>query len=109
MTQIFLYTPILVLMAMGFNESELYELPFQFSTRWYSALASNTELLTSSFNSIFLAVITAVVATSIGTLAALALSRRTFNRGPFRPARLRLTRARLLASIWVSGPGMSGI
>lgn len=75
---IFLYTPILVLMAMGFNESELYELPFRFSTRWYSALASNTELLTSSFNSIVLAVITAVVATTIGTLAALALSRRTF-------------------------------
>ncbi len=43
MTQIFLYTPILVLMAMGFNESELYKLPFKFSTRWYSALASNTE------------------------------------------------------------------
>ena len=75
---IFLYTPILVLMAMGFNESELYELPFHFSTRWYSALATNTELLTSGFNSIVLAVITAVVATAIGTLAALALSRRSF-------------------------------
>lgn len=75
---IFLYTPILLLMAMGFNESELYELPFKFSTRWHSALSTNTELLTSSFNSIVLAVITAVVATTIGTLAALALSRRTF-------------------------------
>ncbi|MDO8983452.1 ABC transporter permease [Cypionkella sp.] len=73
MILIFLYTPIFVLMAMGFNESELYELPFKFSTRWYSALSTNTELLTSGFNSIVLAVITA-----IGTLAALALSRRTF-------------------------------
>jgi ABC-type spermidine/putrescine transport system permease subunit II len=78
MILIFLYTPIFVIMAMGFNESELYELPFKFSTRWYSALSTNTELLTSGFNSIVLAVITAILATAIGTLAALALSRRTF-------------------------------
>ena len=75
---IFLYTPILVLMAMGFNHSELYQLPFRFSTRWYSDLMSNKELLTSGFNSIILALITSIVATVIGTLAALALSRRTF-------------------------------
>lgn len=75
---IFLYTPILVLMAMGFNESPLYELPFHFSTRWYEALMGNQELLTSSLNSLVLALITAVVATAIGTIAALALSRRQF-------------------------------
>ncbi|MEO8241981.1 MAG: ABC transporter permease, partial [bacterium] len=75
---IFLYTPILVLMAMGFNQSPLYELPFHFSTRWYTALISNQILLTSSFNSLVLALITSVVATAIGTIAALALSRRSF-------------------------------
>jgi ABC-type spermidine/putrescine transport system permease subunit II len=75
---VFLYTPILVLMAMGFNASPLYELPFQFSTRWYSDLMGNKGLLTSGLNSVVLALVTAVVATAIGTLAALALSRRQF-------------------------------
>jgi ABC-type spermidine/putrescine transport system permease subunit II len=75
---VFLYTPILVLMAMGFNASPLYELPFQFSTRWYSDLMGNKGLLTAGLNSVVLALVTAVVATAIGTLAALALSRRQF-------------------------------
>ncbi|MDX3926856.1 MAG: ABC transporter permease [Shinella sp.] len=75
---VFLYTPILVMMAMGFNESPLYELPFSFSTRWYEALLSNQPLLTAGVNSIVIAIITAVVATTLGTMAAVALSRRTF-------------------------------
>ncbi|WP_439619016.1 ABC transporter permease [Shinella sp.] len=75
---LFLYTPIVVMMAMGFNESSLYEMPFSFSTRWYEALYDNTPLLTSGLNSIIIAVITAVIATSLGTMAAVALERRTF-------------------------------
>lgn len=74
----FLYTPIIVMMAMGFNESPLYQLPFSFSMRWYSALMDNTILLTAGLNSIIIAVITAVVATSLGTVASVALSRHTF-------------------------------
>jgi ABC-type spermidine/putrescine transport system permease subunit II len=74
----FLYTPIIVMMAMGFNESPLYELPFTFSFRWYEALLGNKQLLTAGMNSIIIAVITSVLATSLGTLAATALARRTF-------------------------------
>jgi ABC-type spermidine/putrescine transport system permease subunit II len=74
----FLYTPILVMMAMGFNASPLYELPFTFSTRWYEALLGNRQLLTAGMNSIIIAVITSVVATILGTMASVALSRRTF-------------------------------
>lgn len=74
----FLYTPILVMMAMGFNASPLYELPFTFSTRWYEALLGNRQLLTAGMNSIIIAVITSVVATTFGTMASVALSRRTF-------------------------------
>jgi ABC-type spermidine/putrescine transport system permease subunit II len=74
----FLYTPILVMMAMGFNASPLYELPFTFSTRWYEALLGNRQLLTAGMNSIIIAVITSVVATTLGTMASVALSRRTF-------------------------------
>ncbi|AYG62379.1 ABC transporter permease [Rhizobium jaguaris] len=75
---VFLYTPILVMMAMGFNASPLYELPFSFSTRWYEALWNNNILLTAGMNSIIIAVITAAVATALGTMASVALSRSTF-------------------------------
>lgn len=75
---IFLYTPILVMMVMGFNASPLYELPFTFSTHWYEALWSNTVLLKAGMNSIIIALITAVLATTLGTMASVALSRRTF-------------------------------
>lgn len=75
---VFLYLPIVVMIAMGFNESALYELPFRFSTQWYSALATNDPLITSGINSVVIALVTAAVATIFGTMASVALSRRTF-------------------------------
>ncbi|MDQ0509142.1 ABC transporter permease [Ancylobacter amanitiformis] len=75
---IFLYLPIAVLIAMGFNESPLYQLPFSFSSHWYVELMSNRKLLNASWNSVLIAAITAVIATVLGTLAAVALSRRQF-------------------------------
>ncbi|GGE04079.1 peptide ABC transporter permease [Aureimonas endophytica] len=75
----FLYLPIAVLVAMGFNESPLYALPFHFTTHWYEALGENTRLLRASWNSVLIAAVTAVIATTLGTLAAVALSRREFH------------------------------
>jgi ABC-type spermidine/putrescine transport system permease subunit II len=74
----FLYLPILMMMAMGFNESPLYELPFAFSTQWYASLAGNTQLVNSGINSIWIAIATSIIATALGTMASVALSRRTF-------------------------------
>ena len=75
---VFLYAPIAVMIAMGFNQSPLYTLPFTFSTTWYEALAGNTKLLRAGWNSVLIASITAVLATILGTMAAVALSRRSF-------------------------------
>jgi spermidine/putrescine transport system permease protein len=75
---IFLYTPIIVMVAMAFNASPLYAMPFEFSTRWFSALAGNAVLLDSTRNSLVIAVLTALIATALGTAAALALERRRF-------------------------------
>ncbi|ESR27015.1 ABC transporter permease [Lutibaculum baratangense] len=75
---VFLYLPIVVMAAMGFNASPLYALPFEFSTRWYQDLAGNDRLIEAGWNSIWLAVLTSVLATVFGTLAALALWRRSF-------------------------------
>jgi spermidine/putrescine transport system permease protein len=74
----FLYLPIAVMILMAFNRSALYELPFVFDTVWFEKLASNDRLLTASFNSVAIAAINAVVATALGTLAALAFARYQF-------------------------------
>lgn len=73
---VFLYAPIAVLVAMSFNDSPLYQLPFVASTRWYAELAGNAKLLRASWNSVWLACVTAVIATVLGTAAAVALERR---------------------------------
>lgn len=75
---IFLYAPIAVMVLMGFNASDLYALPFTPSLHWYEELAGNDRLIAASRNSVLVALVTAILATLLGTLAALALSRRTF-------------------------------
>jgi spermidine/putrescine transport system permease protein len=74
----FLYLPIAVMTAMAFNASPLYALPFDFSLAWFSELAANDKLLSATRNSVGVALVTSALATAIGTLAALALSRRKF-------------------------------
>ena len=74
----FLYLPIFVLALMGFNESVHYELPFRFSTQWYERLPGNERLITATLNSIWLALANTVIATVLGTMAALAFARYLF-------------------------------
>jgi spermidine/putrescine transport system permease protein len=66
------------MVAMGFNASPLYELPFNFSTTWYQQLMGNRPLLVAGANSIIIASLASVLATTMGTIAAIALSRRRF-------------------------------
>lgn len=74
----FLYAPIVVMILMAFNESVLYELPIKFTTAWFHRLAQNDRLITASINSVALASINAVVATALGTMAALGFARYDF-------------------------------
>ncbi len=64
---VFLYTPIVVLMVMGFNESRYNTLPFSFSMKWYTALSENDVLINAAVNSLVLAVITALVCVVLAT------------------------------------------
>mgnify|MGYP001147292218 CR=1 FL=1 len=77
----FLYLPILVLMAYSFNDSRLATVWGGFSTRWYSALLDNDQILDAAWLSLEIAVISATAATVMGTLAALALNRMGRYRG----------------------------
>jgi spermidine/putrescine transport system permease protein len=75
---VFLYAPIVVMMVMAFNASPLYQLPMEWSGRWFVALMDNRRLLSASGTSVGLALLTSLIATSLGTLAALAFARYTF-------------------------------
>jgi spermidine/putrescine transport system permease protein len=69
----FLYTPIIVLMVMGFNESRYNTLPFSFSLKWYSALAQNEVLIHAAVNSFILALITALICVVLATMFVLGM------------------------------------
>ena len=74
----FLYAPVLVMAAMSFNASEFYQLPFTFSTEWYSRLSGNAEILNASWRSVWIAFLVTAIATTLGTMASLALYRYDF-------------------------------
>ena len=75
---LFLYLPIIVMAVMSFNVSEFYQLPFRFTTDWYSALWRNDEIIASAWRSIWIALTTTLIATTLGTAAAVAIFRYDF-------------------------------
>ncbi len=77
----FLYIPIFVLIAYSFNNARLATVWGGFSTRWYSALLENAQILDAALLSLQIALVSATVATLLGTLAALGLNRMGGYRG----------------------------
>lgn len=76
---IFFYIPIFTLIAFSFQEGRFLTLPFEgISLRWYGELFRNANALNALWNSTLIAVITTVIATAIGTLAAIAAVRYRF-------------------------------
>jgi putrescine transport system permease protein len=71
----FLYGPILLLVVYSFNGSRLVTVWGGFSTRWYAALAHDVQLVASVRTSLSVALLSALIATFNGTLAAIALVR----------------------------------
>lgn len=74
----FLYAPILVMGLMSFNASEFYAFPLSFTFDWYRKLASNADIIASAWRSLWIALATTGIATTLGTAAALALFRYEF-------------------------------
>jgi putrescine transport system permease protein len=71
----FLYLPIIILVIYSFNASRLVAVWGGWSTRWYAALVQDEPLLQAASISFRIAFIAALVATFLGTLAAVALIR----------------------------------
>ena len=86
---LFLIAPILVFIPLSFNVEPYFTYtrgmltldPDAYSLRWYDDFLSSRSWLTSVRNSVFIATFATLIATTLGTLAALGLSRRHM---PFR-------------------------
>ncbi|MDF1630931.1 ABC transporter permease subunit [Mycoplana sp. MJR14] len=77
----FLYLPIVLLVVFSFNESRLVTVWAGFSTKWYVALFNNQGLMDAAWVTIRVALLSATIATVLGTMAALSLVRFTRFRG----------------------------
>ncbi|MFN4165721.1 MAG: ABC transporter permease [Ferrovibrio sp.] len=71
----FLYLPILLVVIFSFNASKLVTVWGGFSLHWYGVLFSNPAYLEAALHSLQIAVAAATLATLLGTLGALALTR----------------------------------
>jgi len=75
----FLYLPILLLVIYSFNDSKLVTVWGGWSTRWYVDMWKNEGLMDAAWVTIRVALLSATIATALGLLAAIALTRmRTF-------------------------------
>ncbi|MBB5220222.1 putrescine transport system permease protein [Amaricoccus macauensis] len=72
---IFLYAPIVSLIVFSFNENKLATVWSGFSTQWYVALFQNAQILGAAWISLKVAVVSATLASILGTLAAYVLVR----------------------------------
>jgi putrescine transport system permease protein len=71
----FLYLPILVLVVYSFNASRLVTVWGGWSLRWYQEFFNDRAMIEAAWMSVRVAAASASIATLLGTLAALALSR----------------------------------
>lgn len=77
---LFLYLPIVLLVAFSFNKSRLVTVWGGFSTHWYGALFRNQQILDAAWLSIRVGALSATLAVVLGTLTGMALTRF----GPFK-------------------------
>lgn len=70
---IFMYAPIATLVVLSFNASKTRAKWGGFTTKWYTRLFSNSEIMQALYNTLLIALLSAVFATLIGTIAALSI------------------------------------
>ena len=77
----FFYIPILSMIVYSFNASRLATVWGGFSTKWYVSLLSNEKVIDALVLSLKIALVSATIATILGTMAGIALARFTKFRG----------------------------
>ena len=97
----FLLLPILVIMPLSFSDSSFLVYPIPaFSLKWYQNLFGSAEWARAAKNSFLIAPAATLVATSLGTLAAVGLARTSF---PFKGLLMSLLIAPMVVPIVVVG------
>lgn len=108
---IFLITPILVIIPLSFNVEPYFTFtqgmlsldPEAYSLRWYDDFISNTQWTHSVKNSFIIAIAATILATILGTLAALGLSNANM---PFRSLTMGLLISPMIVPLIISAAGM---
>ncbi len=76
---VFLVVPILVIVPLSFNEGSFLSYPLSgFSLRWYQEFLGSQEWMRALRNSLIIAPAATLLATALGTLAAVGLARGEF-------------------------------
>ena len=69
----FLYAPVLVMIVFSFNSSESVWVFENFSLDWYKSLITNTSMLNALKHTLIIAILSASIATVLGTAAAVGI------------------------------------
>ena len=72
---LFLYAPIAVLIVLSFNNSKSRAKWGGFTLKWYKEMFHNEDILNAFVTTLAIALISALIATLLGTLAAVAMNR----------------------------------
>lgn len=76
---LFLYLPIVAIVALSFNDSQSVSLPWKgFTLKWYISIFSNAEVMQSLWNSFYVSLGTVLIAVILGVPAAIAMDRYDF-------------------------------
>ena len=76
---LFMFAPIAVVVLLSFNSAQFGSFPIEgFSLRWFEELFNNAAIVRAFQTSLWLAIVTAIVSTTFGILASIALVRYDF-------------------------------
>ena len=108
---LFLIAPILVIIPLSFNAEPYFTFTEgmmaldkeAYSVRWYKDIATNPQWIFSAKNSIFVATFSTLIATILGTLAALGLSQ---SHMPYRPLVMGVLISPMIVPLIFSAAGM---
>ena len=71
----FLYVPLLIVVVYSFNDSRLNAEWVGFTWHWYDVLLHDEDMLAAVGNSLFIATVSSLIATALGTMAGIAMHR----------------------------------
>ncbi|MFA6972774.1 MAG: ABC transporter permease [Gallionella sp.] len=74
----FLYLPLAIVVAYSFNDSRLNAEWVGFTWHWYQVLMHDDDMLIAAGNSLFIALVTSLISTVLGTMAGIAIYRYDF-------------------------------